>query len=162
AKIKSIDLSAAEKVPGFKAAHLIAKDGAELYYAGDEILGIAADTEEHLQDALHVAALNVQYEILPHLVQEDDALKNDTKTMAPQGGNRSNVRPAGEGKVGDVETAYKEADAVVEGTYGVPTICHQCLESHGLVAEWDAEGKLTVWASTQAVPGTAGQLAGNF
>src|SRR5262249_36915230 len=32
----------------------------------------------------------------------------------------------------------------------VPVISHQCLESHGLVAEWDKEGNLTVWSSTQA------------
>ena len=44
---------------------------------------------------------------------------------------------------------------MAEGTYGVPVISHQCLESHGLVAEWDADGGLTVWASTQATVATA-------
>src|SRR5262249_52930227 len=39
---------------------------------------------------------------------------------------------------------------------------HQCLESHGLVAEWGEDGGLTVWASTQAVTGTAAALAGHF
>ena len=29
-----------------------------------------------------------------------------------------------------------------KGTYGVPVISHQCLETHGLVAEWDADGGL--------------------
>src|SRR5437764_9789820 len=52
AKINSIDTSAAEKVAGFKALHLQVKPGTELYYAGEEILGIAADTEEHAADAL--------------------------------------------------------------------------------------------------------------
>src|SRR5262249_55088924 len=42
------------------------------------------------------------------------------------------------------------------------TICHHCLESHGLVAEWDQDGGLTVWASTQAVTGTADQLSKYF
>ena len=44
----------------------------------------------------------------------------------------------------------------------MPVISHQCLESHGLVAEWDADGGLTVWASTQATVGVAGALAGRF
>ena len=35
-----------------------------------------------------------------------------------------------------------DADVTVEGSYGVPAICHQCLESHGLVAEWDKDGGL--------------------
>src|SRR5215468_9124335 len=52
ARIKSIDTSAAELMPGVKAVHLQVKPNAELYYAGDEILGLAADTEEHAADAV--------------------------------------------------------------------------------------------------------------
>src|SRR5947208_4371406 len=50
ARIKSLDTRAAEAMPGFKALHLIKKAGDELYYAGDEVLGLAADTEEHALD----------------------------------------------------------------------------------------------------------------
>src|SRR5262249_53298912 len=36
----------------------------------------------------------------------------------------------------------------------------QCLESHGIVCEWDEKQEnLTIWSSTQAVPGTANALA---
>src|SRR5438874_2954575 len=65
AKIKSIDTADAEKIDGFKALHLIAKVGTELFYAGDEVLAIAADTEEHAQDALR--AVKIEYDELPHL-----------------------------------------------------------------------------------------------
>ena len=45
----------------------------------------------------------------------------------------------------------------------MPVISHQCLESHGLVAEWNQDQtELTVYASTQAVPITAQQLAVHF
>ena len=127
---------------------------------GDEIAAIAADTEEHALDA--VRAIKIEYEVLPHLVLEEDALKNDQKTAPPQAGNRDNLRPGGEGATGNVEEAFKSADAVVEGEYGVAAICHQCLESHGLVAEWGADGGLTVWCSTQATYGTAQGLARPF
>src|SRR4029077_20092425 len=83
-------------------------------------------------------------------------------TVPAQGGSRNNVRPPVTGETKDVDAGFKAADKVVEGTYGVPVICHQCLESHGLVAEWDADGGLTVWASTQAVTGTAQELARHF
>jgi xanthine dehydrogenase YagR molybdenum-binding subunit len=157
AKIKSIDTSAAERVPGFKAVHLWVKPDAELYYAGDEILGIAADTEEHAADAAR--AIKIEYDILPHLVKEEDALKAPgEKTLGGQG----NIIPGSEGTAGNVQTGFQQADAVVEGTYGVHTISHQCLESHGLVAEWDADGGLTVWCSTQATVGTAQELAKYF
>src|SRR5947209_5934613 len=162
--VKSIDTKAAEKMPGVKAVHVIADAGKELFYAGDEIVALAADTEEHCLDA--VRAIKIEYEVLPNQVIEEDALEGDKKTGTPIGPKgkqiRDNIRPGGEGETGNVEEAFKNADAVVEGTYGVPSICHQCLESHGLVAEWDKEGNLTVWASTQAVAGTAGQLATHF
>src|SRR4051794_2591799 len=47
AKIKNLDSTDAEKMSGVKAIYLIKKAGDELYFAGDEILGLAADTEEH-------------------------------------------------------------------------------------------------------------------
>src|ERR1051325_8766751 len=52
ATIKSIDTAAAEKVNGFRALYLIKKAGATVFFAGDEILAIAADTEEHCADCL--------------------------------------------------------------------------------------------------------------
>jgi xanthine dehydrogenase YagR molybdenum-binding subunit len=160
AKIKSLDSAVAEKMPGFKGIYLIKKAGDELYYAGDEILAIAADTEEHAHDAIR--AVKIEYEVLPHTVKEEDALKEDRKTVSPAGGKRDNVLTAKEEKHNDFEKGMADAAVTVEGEYGVPTISHQCLESHGLVAEWGADGGLTVWASTQAVWGTADALAKYF
>jgi xanthine dehydrogenase YagR molybdenum-binding subunit len=158
-KVMSLDTSAAEAMPGVKAVHVIAKPGAELYYVGDEVVALAADTEEHLADALR--AVKVEYEVLDFLVNEEDALKaTDKLTVAGKG--KSNLSPGGEDTKGNVEAAFKEADQVVEGNYGIATICHQCLESHGLVAEWDKEGNLTVWCSTQATYGTADELRKHF
>jgi xanthine dehydrogenase YagR molybdenum-binding subunit len=160
AKIKSIDTADAEKMPGVRAIHVIVKPGYESYYAGDEILAVAADTEEHALDAIR--AVKIEYQELPHLVKEEDALKQDRETVSPVGGSRKNVRPPQEQKSAGFDKGVAAAEVTVEGDYGVPTICHQCLESHGLVAEWDKDGGLTVWASTQAVTGTAAQLAGYF
>jgi xanthine dehydrogenase YagR molybdenum-binding subunit len=162
ASIKSLDTSAAEKMPGVKAVHVIAKEGTELFFAGDEVVGLAADTEEHARDAAR--AVKIDYNLLPFLVIEEDALKGDKKTAPPVGPQkeRENVRPPKESSTDGFEEGLKKADVVVEGVYGVATICHQCLESHGLVAEWDQEGGLTVWASTQAVTGTAQALARHF
>ncbi len=162
ARIKTLDTSAAEKMPGFKALHPIKKAGDELFFEGEEILALAADTEEHCHDALR--AIKIEFERLPFQVKEEDALKKDGETTPPVGEKRNNVLPASiNNEGGKPDEAFKEADAVAEGTYGSPMIAHQCLESHGLVAEWDADQKnLTVWASTQAVFGTAQALAGAF
>ncbi|MGH7222348.1 MAG: xanthine dehydrogenase family protein molybdopterin-binding subunit, partial [Gemmataceae bacterium] len=160
AKIKSLDSGDAEKMPGVKAVHVIKKAGGELFWAGEEILGLAADTEEHALDA--VRAVKIEYEVLPHLVREEDALKGDPQTAPLVRGTRNNLMRAQEATSAGFEKGIAEAAVTVEGSYGVPTICHQCLESHGLVAEWGSNGGLTVWASTQAVLGTATQLARHF
>src|SRR6266851_1237101 len=91
AKLKSLDTSAAEKIPGFKALHAIAKEGEEFLYAGAEVLAVAADTEEHALDA--VRAVKVDYEVLEHAVKEEDVLKNpERKTL----GRGDNLGKAGE------------------------------------------------------------------
>src|SRR5690242_5433821 len=51
AKVKSIDATAAERMPGVKAVHLIAKEGTTLRYQGDDIAAVAAETEEQARDA---------------------------------------------------------------------------------------------------------------
>jgi hypothetical protein len=61
--------------------YLIKKPDAELFYAGDEILAIAADTEEHLADALQ--AVKVDYEVLDSFVKEEDGLKTFLKAGHP-------------------------------------------------------------------------------
>lgn len=157
ARIKSLDTSGAEKAPGFRALHVINGAGKELSYAGDEIVGVACDTEEHAHDAIH--AIKVEYEVLDFLVTETDALKAKGQ---PTLGGAGNVGKPNTGTSGDAARAFGEADAVVEGSYGVPVISHQCLESHGVVAKWEGDGSLTVWASTQAVAGLAQEFAKEF
>jgi xanthine dehydrogenase YagR molybdenum-binding subunit len=133
--------------------------GRELFYAGDEVAAVAADTEEHARDALR--AIKVEYQVLDHMVNAAEVLKDPDKKTTP-GPLKGNLSPGKEATKGDVDAGFKDADVVVEGTYGVPVISHQCLETHGLVAEWDADGGLTVWASTQATVSTAQALAGRF
>ncbi|MBX9678506.1 MAG: xanthine dehydrogenase family protein molybdopterin-binding subunit [Gemmataceae bacterium] len=161
ARIKSIDTTVAERTPGFKSIHMVAKPGDELYFAGAELLGIAADTEEHAEDALR--AIRVEYEPLPHHVKEAEALRSKGSTVGG-GAEAANVTPAGDYSTDNFEqNAYRDAAAVHEAEYGVAIISHQCLETHGLVAQWDEKQEnLTVWASTQAVPNTAQQLAQYF
>ncbi len=159
AKIKTLDTSAAEKMPGVKAVHVVAGPGKELFYAGDEIVGLAADTEEHVKDGLR--AIKIEFEVLDHIVTEKEALNEPNRKTVP-GGQKNNQIPSKESASGNIDEAFQKADFVHEGEYGVPTISHQCLESHGLVAEWDKDGGLTVWCSTQATMYTAQGLAQYF
>ncbi len=147
AKVISIDTSAAERMPGVKAIKITQGPGTEIQWAGDEILAIAAVDEPTAEDAAR--AVKVTYEVLPHLVLDDDpkAAGELAKATAEQ-------------KVGDPQKGFAEAEVVAEGTYGVPVITHCCLETHGSISEWEDEKNLLVHMSTQNVSGIAGQMAG--
>jgi len=164
ARVKNIDTAAAEKVTGYRAVHILVKPGDQAYFAGTELVAVAADTEEHAEDALR--AIRIDYEVLPHLVKESDALDPERgKQLTVTGGmNDTNVRNGGEFATANFgPQVYQNTAATHEGTYGVPIISHQCLESHGLVAEWDKElNNLTIWASTQAVALLPMQLGQHF
>src|SRR5262245_58081232 len=111
AKIKNLDTSAAEKMPGVKAIHPLAKVGDELYWAGQEVLALAADTEEHALDALR--AVKVEYDKdLPFVVKEEDALKQDPNSASPVGPQkeRNNIRPPIEAKSGGFDAGVKKAE----------------------------------------------------
>ncbi|MGO8902774.1 MAG: xanthine dehydrogenase family protein molybdopterin-binding subunit [Isosphaeraceae bacterium] len=153
AKIKSIDTAAAEKMPGVKAVSTIAAAGTTLRYQGDDIAAVAAETEEQARDA--VRAIKVEYEVLPHVVTEHQAMAEG----APEVFKGGNVRKGRAQTKGKPDEAMGKADVVIEGTYSLPVITHVCLEPHGLTARWEGPDKLTVWASTQAVQVVAGELA---
>src|SRR5437016_7122579 len=114
AKVKSIDTSAAEKMPGVKALIAIAKPGATLRFHGDDIAAVAADTEEQARDA--VRAIKVEYEVLPHVATEALAMAEG----APQVFQNGNVRRGRSQTKGKPEEEMAKAEVTIEGTYSVP------------------------------------------
>src|SRR5262249_50184238 len=144
AKINSIDTSAAEKMPGVRAIEVIAKAGGTLFYQGDDIAGVAAETEEQARDAAR--AIKIEYEGLPHAVTEAQAMAPGAPAVA-RGPNTRKGRAVVKGKPEDAMTT---AAATIEATYSVPVITHVCLEPHGLTAMWDGSDRIVAFASTQA------------
>src|SRR5260370_13728352 len=65
AKIKSIDTSAAEKLPGVAHVRVISAPGTELNWAGAEVAVAAASTEEAARAA--VRQINAAYDVRPHV-----------------------------------------------------------------------------------------------
>jgi xanthine dehydrogenase YagR molybdenum-binding subunit len=147
AKITSIDLEAAKRVKGFRAAEIINPVGTEIQWPGQEIVAIAADTEEAARDC--VAAVRIGYDVLEHLAKEEDVKK---------AGERNRVQPASDDTKGDPEEGFKSADVVHEGYYGCASITHCCLEPHGQTIDWTGD-EIIVYASTQAVGRIGADLA---
>jgi xanthine dehydrogenase YagR molybdenum-binding subunit len=155
AQVKKIDLTAARKLPGVKAVVEGLKD---VRYAGTPVAAVAAETPELAADALR--AVVVEYEVLPHIVRAEDALKPDAPKVFAEG----NVKVAGtRGDKDRAAEAFKTCDAVVEAEYRTPIIHHSCLETHGNVVDYRGGDAATVYASTQwtfSIPEDAAQELG--
>jgi len=68
AKVVSVDVSAAEKMPGVKAIEIVQKPGSTIHWAGDEVVAVAAVDEATAEDA--VRAIKVEYQKLAHMVSD--------------------------------------------------------------------------------------------
>jgi len=149
AKIVKLNVEPAKKVKGVKAVHIFNDVDAEIRWDGTLVVAVAAERPEQAEDG--VRAIEVEYEVLPHFVDEDDLAGAEKAERTKKLGNQ---------KKGDVEAALKTAKHVHKGHYGINTITHMCMEPHGSHCEWNGDDSLTVTLSTQNVSGTAGQFAG--
>ncbi len=80
-KVTSIDTSAAEKMPGVKAVKVVQGPGTEIFWAGDDIVGVAAVDEGTAEDA--VRAIKVEYQVLPHMVDDWSEPKGAQEDTGP-------------------------------------------------------------------------------
>ena len=169
ARVRKVDASRALALPGvrgvlhrfnapkaaFRGEDTIFRE--EVRFVGDEVAAIAADDEATAADAL--ALLSVDYEVLPYVVDLEDALRDD----APRLEEKGNVTESGSYSRGDAPRALRAArsagtgGALVEATYRTATQLHNSLETHSAVAAWDGDD-LTVWESTQHVFGVRAGL----
>jgi xanthine dehydrogenase YagR molybdenum-binding subunit len=145
ARVRKLDVSAAERMPGVKAVRVVQAEGTEIQWALDEVAFVAAVSEDIAEDAIR--AIVVEYEVLPHFVNEERL------EQAPK------VNPGDEQTEGDPAGAMAAAAVRVKGTYGLPVVAHNCLEAHGHVCEWTGKEELSTWSSSQAVSGAAAQFA---
>ena len=81
AKVVSVDTSAAEKMPGVKAVHIIQGPNANIHWAGDEVVAVAAVDEPTAEDAIR--AIKVEYQKLPHLVSDAEPPKGAAEEQGP-------------------------------------------------------------------------------
>ncbi|MDP9276485.1 MAG: xanthine dehydrogenase family protein molybdopterin-binding subunit, partial [Chloroflexota bacterium] len=124
----------------FRGEETIFRD--EVRFVGDEVAAVAAESEEIAAEALGL--ITVEYEVLPHVVDLEEAIDDSSSRIDEHG----NVHEADKSDRGDVKKALRDADTVLEATYRTPTQLHNSLETHGAVAMWDGD-QLTVYESTQ-------------
>jgi CO/xanthine dehydrogenase Mo-binding subunit len=127
-------------------------------YVGEVVAAVAAvDPETAIRAA---DAIEVAYEPLPAVLSIDEALAPGAPTLhdeqasyvkTMQGGGHDNVVFESSVEEGDVERAFRECDVVVEGIWETQAQHHVYMEPNGCVADVDAGGRVTLYATCQSV-----------
>src|SRR2546430_8084786 len=81
AKVVSVDTSAAEKMPGVKAVHIVQGPGANIHWAGDDLVAVAAVDVRAGEDAIR--AIKVPYQQLPYLVSDAEPPQGAAQEQGP-------------------------------------------------------------------------------
>jgi xanthine dehydrogenase YagR molybdenum-binding subunit len=163
ARVKKIDTTAAEKMPGVWAVITDQTPGADIpwygsganasrlfdpecRFEGEEVAAVAAETPYQAWDA--VRAIKVEYDVLPAVSTLEDALEPNAPAV------RGTSNQVGKPQVyerGNVKDGFGAADVVRERTYYTECQIHNPMESFGCVAKWDGRNYLTIWDTTQGV-----------
>jgi carbon-monoxide dehydrogenase large subunit len=173
AKIKKIDAGAAKKAPGVIAVvtgaelakvitpwvgvlshlkgiksapqHAIAIDRA--CWQGEAVCAVVARTRAEAEDAIEL--LDIEYEELPAVADAETALDAKTLVIHPELGDNLTFERRHE--AGEVDKAFKDAEAVVEATFIFGRHTGVTNEPRAIVADWnEGEQRLTVHQGTQA------------
>ena len=175
AKVLGIDASAALALPGVEAVitatDFPSREGIsvgrkrffenimadnKVLYQGHPVAAVAAKTR---QLAEHAATLvNVQYEVLPAVTdlvaaQASDAplLHDDlfTAGLAEKPSSPSNISQKIAISKGNIEAGMADADVVLERQFSTAMVHQAYIEPHACVASMQANGRATLWCSTQ-------------
>lgn len=176
ARIRGINTSKAEKLPGVKAV-VTAKDivdfpiekGAvplgiqdmrwmcrnvmareKALFPGHPIAAVAATTEEIAAEACKL--IEVDYEVLPFTIEIEDAIKPDAPVLHEWNkweGKPSNIVGRLEHKKGDLAEGFKQADVVIERTFTTRPVHQGYIEPHACTISVAGDGKTTIWSSSQ-------------
>jgi CO/xanthine dehydrogenase Mo-binding subunit len=173
--IKKIDTSAAEKLAGVKAV-ITSADFPDLtngdrtmrdilencmarkkaLYDGHAVAAVAAIDASTARAALKL--IKVDYQILPHVVDVDDALKPDapllhddifTEGVSPTPTKASNYNKHSEYGHGDLDEGFRQADVVVSRSYKTEQTHQGYIEPHACLASVSPDGMAELWVCTQ-------------
>lgn len=171
AKIIKIDTSKAEALKGVKAIitradfpeGLSGEDwdlqentmaGEKALYDGHAIAAVAATSQLLAKDAAEL--IDVEYEVLPHVIDVDEAMKMDAPIIREGAGDYSvpdgmspNVVKYLEFGRGDIEAGFQDADLVMEKHYTTEAVHQGYIEPHACLGQLGEDGKGEMWVCTQ-------------
>ena len=192
AKIVSIDVSAAKALKGVhdvitgdyytKRGGLYLEDKNFLAvntvkFCGEPVVAIAAETPEIAEEACEL--VKVEYEPLPVINNPMEGMAKDAVLIHPELHTykvvpifhpqaHTNISHHHIIRKGDADAAFKYAEEhpdeyyITEHEYHVPHVQHTPIENHIAVAQYEPDGKCTVWASCQSPYAVRQALSATF
>ena len=171
ARISKIDTTKAEALSGVKAIvtradfptglkgenfylqeNTIAGD--RVLYDGHAVATVAATSALIAKDAIKL--IEVDYEILPHVTDVDEAMKPDAPVIREDAQDHSvpeglppNIVSYMDFGHGDLEAGFSDADLIMENTYKTEAAHQGYIEPHACVGQLGQDGKGEMWICTQ-------------
>ena len=155
-----IDFSQVQRNPRMIAENTLAKN--KVLYIGHAIAAVAANNPAIAEEALK--SIEVEYEILPAVVSLKEAMaenapllhenlttvfREDRFSAGEDTGEKSNIAGHIQFQRGDIEQGFKEADLIIEREFNTETVHQGYIEPFASTADWNNEGRLTIWTCTQ-------------
>ncbi|ACK64468.1 aldehyde oxidase and xanthine dehydrogenase a/b hammerhead [Rippkaea orientalis PCC 8801] len=130
-------------VPG--AQTVLARE--KVRYVGEFVAVVVANTRQQAYDAL--AGIQVDYELLPVVINAEDALKTDAPQLHEAvPGNLNQYNSYGDKDA--TEQAIANAEIVVQQRICFPRLIHNAVETRGTIAAYDPQTEeYTLWTNTQ-------------
>lgn len=192
AKILSIDVSAAKALKGVhdvitgdyytKRGGLYLEDKNFLAvntvkFCGEPVVAVAAETPEIAEAACEL--VKVEYEPLPVINNPMEGMAKDAVLIHPELHTykvvpifhpqaHTNISHHHIIRKGDADAAFKYAEEhpdeyyITEHEYHAPHVQHTPIENHIAVAQYEPDGKCTVWASCQSPYAVRQALSATF
>jgi CO/xanthine dehydrogenase Mo-binding subunit len=182
ARIRSIDVSKALALPGVKSVitsadfsdlpsefipagemmvnfrdmtrNVIARE--KVLYEGHAVAAVAAINEAVAAQALKL--MEVQYEVLPHVMDVAKAMEPDapllhdnmyTIGIEPRPERPSNIAKRVEFALGDIAAGFAKADVIVEREFNTQAVHQGYIEPHACLASVSEDGQAELWCTTQ-------------
>ena len=190
ARIKSIDTSKAEAVPGVMAVATSADlppqepigrveappfvrhnvlASRKVLYKGQAVAAVAATNPHVAEEALDL--IDVVYEPLDAVTNVDDATKDgapvlhedweqDTAADEDVEYLHPNISKHERYEIGDMESGFAAADHIFEREFRTKTVHQGYIEPQTTTVSWSPEGRLTIWCSSQGHFGIRDATAG--
>src|SRR5215510_14868215 len=181
ARIRSIDTSKALALPGVKAVvtsvdfpeqkfeyfgpervaqnywhmtrMIMARE--KVLHEGHPVAAVAATSKAIADQALSLIV--VDYEVLPHVIDVDEAMQPDAPLLFPDMITRgvepppkpSNITKRVEFTLGNLDAGFAAADEIVEMSFKTAPVHQAYIEPQACVARCDADGQSELWTSSQ-------------